>query len=154
MRVWRLSRRAFASSGDEAYSGEGASRRGARWNSRFRKMAYASESQALALLEYLVHIDLALAPKDLTFFSADIPDSAIVDLDPLLPGWDAEPHGNASTDAGDAFLEAKLALAVRVPSVILPAGRNVLINPLHADFPTIVFGDPSDYAIDPRLTRN
>ena len=70
----------------------------------------------------LAHTDLALAPKYLTFFSADIPGGAIVDLNPFPSGWDKDPHGNASMDGSDAFLERGRPPRCALPSVILLCG--------------------------------
>jgi RES domain-containing protein len=43
--------------------------------------------------------------------------------------------------------------ALLVPSVVLPAERNLLINPLHPDFSKVKIHAPERHAIDRRLLR-
>jgi RES domain-containing protein len=38
-----------------------------------------------------------------------------------------------------------------VPSAVLPAERNILINPAHPDFGRIEVGKPENHALDQRL---
>ena len=45
-----------------------------------------------------------------------------------------EPLDDATVQAiGDAWLEEGAALLLRMPSVVVPAGWNYLLNPAHAD---------------------
>lgn len=55
---WRLCRAPFA-----ALDGEGARRFGGRWNSPGRPVVYFADHPALAVLEVIVHLDVA--PDDL-----------------------------------------------------------------------------------------
>ena len=99
MTVWRVARFKFAPTPRAAYSGVGAARRGGRWNSRGLAVAYAASSRALAVLEYLAHIDRDLAPPDLTLFGADLPDD-VERLRTKLPrDWVRNP-GTAGTTIG------------------------------------------------------
>jgi RES domain-containing protein len=41
-----------------------------------------------------------------------------------------------------------------VPSAVVPAERNVLINPRHPDFARIIIGAPQSLQTDTRLLRN
>ncbi len=52
--AWRIVKEKHAAT---AFSGEGASRTGGRWNSRGVWVVYASATQALATLENLVHLN-------------------------------------------------------------------------------------------------
>ena len=153
MTVWRLARRAFAKNGRQAYSGFGAAQRGARWNSRGFAVAYASDSPALALLEYLSHIDRTLLPTDLCYYAAEIPDGEVRTLVTLPAGWDAVPSTGASVRAGDAWLEARSSLALKVPSAIVPRQYNVLINPLHDAFARIAYERAIPHVVDARLVE-
>lgn len=53
MNLWRIIDRALVR---EAFSGQGASEYGGRWNSPGTRVVYCSEHPALAALEKLVHI--------------------------------------------------------------------------------------------------
>ncbi|CDG82191.1 RES family NAD+ phosphorylase [Janthinobacterium agaricidamnosum] len=48
-------------------------------------------------------------------------------------GWDANPAGMTSVQAGEAWLKGKASALLVVPSVIVPEESNILINPLHPD---------------------
>ena len=50
--------------------GEGAYRYGGRWSSVGTRLAYTSEHQSLAMLEYFVHLEAADAPRDLILVTA------------------------------------------------------------------------------------
>jgi RES domain-containing protein len=58
-------------------SGTGARIFGGRWNNKGVPLIYASESRALATLEYLVHVPLSLIPNDLSLASIKIPDAIV-----------------------------------------------------------------------------
>ena len=71
-RVFRVLRAAYARN---PFDGEGAYRYGGRWSSPGMRLAYTSEHQSLAMLEYFVHVDPEDAPDDLVLATADIPDN-------------------------------------------------------------------------------
>ena len=52
--AWRITKRKHARS---AFTGEGARLYGGRWNSPGTAIIYTAESQSLAVLEILVHLD-------------------------------------------------------------------------------------------------
>jgi RES domain-containing protein len=153
VKVWRLGRRQFAPSPSDAYSGEGAAQRGGRWNSRGVAVAYASENESLALLEYLVHVDLDFIPNDLAFFPAEIPADAIQHIDVLPEGWDETPPRAATAPVGDALVFENRHLALSLPSIVIPFARNYIINPKHERFAEIRFHAPIPFTIDDRLAR-
>lgn len=154
MTVWRVARFKFAPTPRAAYSGVGAARRGGRWNSRGLAGAYAASSRALAVLEYLAHIDRDLAPTDLNLFGADLPDD-IEALKTKLPhGWARIPAPPALRSAGDTWLRSKRSLALLVPSVLVHDEKNVLVNPSHPRFREIRFHKPVPFALDSRLLGN
>ncbi len=151
MRVARIARFRYAKSAAEAFDGEGSRLSGARWHSTGTRVVYSSESEALALLEYLAHVPIAVAPDDLGFFAATVPDDAIAEIATLPRGWDVHPPGLASASVGDEFIARGAELALRVPSVVIPFASNVLVNPNHPRFDEIVFETVRPYQIDERL---
>nr|WP_246514602.1 RES family NAD+ phosphorylase [Neoroseomonas soli] len=124
-------------------SGEGARRFGGRWNSPGRRVVYFADHPALAVLEVRVHLDLPpeLLPMDYVLMRAFLPEP--VETLGTLPD---DPRA-----AGDAWLAEARSPVLSVPSVIVPAARNLLLNPAHpaAEAARIESLDP--FAFDPRL---
>jgi len=153
-RVWRVTKRRHASA---AYSGEGARLAGGRWNHPGIPVAYASESQALAGLEYLVNSAPTLLPPGLVIVRADIPDDVAIDIfdrSRLPRNWrDYDPSPEELQDIGDAWLLAMNAAVLKVPSAVVPAEHNFLVNPAHPDLKKIRIGSPETFIFDARLLR-
>ena len=108
--------------------------RGGRWNSIDQRVIYAAESYAGAMLEILVHANLAVPPKHHQVVRLVIPESvAIETLSPsALPGWDAEDVTTARA-FGDEWLREGRTAVLRVPSVITEGREyNILINQAHS----------------------
>jgi RES domain-containing protein len=102
----------------------------------------------------LVHINREQAPIDYVFIEADIPDDAIETLDvAILPkGWQGEPPLVSLRAIGDGWVRSNSALALRVPSVVVPEESNVLINPGHPRSGELrIVGAPRPAILDPRL---
>lgn len=55
-------------------SGAGARLYGGRWNEKGVAVIYTSESRALAVLEYLVHLPMVFAPGELSIMELKVPD--------------------------------------------------------------------------------
>jgi len=54
---------------------------------------------------------------------------------------------------GDEWLAAGRALALAVPSAIVPEEKNYVLNPAHPAFAKLRTGSPTPFVLDPRLTR-
>jgi RES domain-containing protein len=153
VRLWRLARLHFAPTTRDAYSGEGIARRGGRWNSRGVYVAYASSSRALAILEYLAHIDRSMIPDDLALFGVRLPEDAAESIAPdsLPEDWNRIPAPSTLAAIADAWIHARSSLALEVPSVVAPGDNNILINPGHPAFHAILFDDPEMLRLDERI---
>ncbi len=90
-------------------------------------------------------------PRDYAFFPARIPDDLVERLDPLAGGWNSTPPTDASARAGDEWAASLRSLALVVPSVIVPSGNNLLINPIHPRFAEIAFESPIPHVLDARI---
>jgi RES domain-containing protein len=144
--VHRLAKAGFA-----GLDGEGARLYGGRWNSPGRPMVYSAASPSLAVLEVLVHLDLPpeLMPDDYRLLAIEIPDDAAVErLD------DVPAEARACAAVGDDFLARGAALALLVPSVIVPQERNVLVNVRHPDMGRVRITGDEPFRFDPRLATN
>lgn len=147
--VWRLCRAPF-----QALDGEGARLYGGRWNAPGVPVVYAASSLALAALEYLVHLDPEDAPDDLVALALALPDDAAraqVAPGELRTGWAAEPDSPSCRAVGAAWLRAGSALALDVPSALVPEEANVLLDPRHPDMARVRIVARRPFAYDPRL---
>ena len=149
--VWRLVKEKYA---DSAFSGEGARQGGGRFNSPGRPVVYTSESLALAELEILVHLPTSRLLDSYVAFRARLPDGAarVLDRASLPSNWRESPVPRSVQAVGDAWLKSESSLALRVPSAVVPAEDNVLINPEHPRFEEVTIDGPLDPDIDDRLT--
>lgn len=150
MRAWRLTRADYAS---DPLSGRGAAIAGNRWNSPGTRVAYAASSRALAALEMLVHVTRETVPPDLVFVPVDLPDRLVVEATGIPGDWADLPYGSNALRFGDRWSAERRSLGLLVPSVVVPAERNVLINPLHQAFARVRVGPVEPFAFDERLVR-
>jgi RES domain-containing protein len=147
---WRITQSRYA---DEAFSGEGARRYGGRWNGRGTAVAYAAGSRSLALLEVLVHLDSTALLRRYVLVPVHF-DAAHVERIPraeLPADWRAHPAPASTQALGDAFIEAARTPVLQVPSVIVPAEPNYVLNPRHPDFGAVDIGAPEPLDVDGRL---
>lgn len=139
----------------QAFSGDGARLYGGRWTTRGRRTVYTSASAALAILEVLVHIEAPALLPAYVLVPLSIPDDAIqqLDLAALPPDWREYPAPVRLQELGNAWLDAGGTPVLRVPSAIVPAEFNFVLNPAHPGFARILIGDARPYAFDPSLLR-
>jgi len=153
MTVWRFCLREHAKG---VFRGEGARVYGGRWNPPGLPVVYCADSLALACLEILVHADPEDLPKELVAVSAEIPRSVRpLRLEiPSLPGnWRKYPAPESLQAIGREWLQRSEYGVLCAPSVLIPAERNYLLNPLHPDFRSVVVHQPQPFSLDPRLWR-
>jgi RES domain-containing protein len=131
----------------------GAALNGARWNSAGKRVIYASESYAAAMLEVLAHRNGTTLPKHHKFVRITIPaDCKIETLNPdKLLGWDKDDN-RVSQAFGDAWYDSRRTPVLRVPSVVTHGPEfNLILNSIHEDFRLIVAEDPEPVVWDNRL---
>lgn len=152
MKAWRITQRRRA---DTAFSGEGARLFGGRWNSPGIPLIYVAQSQSLAVLEVLVHLDTPALLEKYVLFEVEFASPLIVDLDrSLLPkNWKSDPVPEAVQAIGNKWASSGISAVLRVPSVLVPEESNFLINPRHSDSGTIMISDPQSFQFDPRLAK-
>jgi RES domain-containing protein len=134
------------------FDGTGAMLYGGRWNSPGRRVIYAAETYAGALLEVLVHTNTGRVPKHHAWVEIAIPnDTPVETCDPsAVPGWD---HADlvASRAFGDAWYDSLRSAILSVPSVVTRHERNLLIHQDHPDFARILCSPPAPVQWDSRL---
>ncbi len=148
MRLWRIS-------SYPGLSGLGGTFVDGRWHTKPRRVIYAAEHPALAMVEVLAHMNLSIdsIPITLRLISIDVAKRAKRSQSPELPsGWQA--NQPATRRLGNQWLDNGDALLLPVPSAILPESRNYLINPQHPQAARgLVETDHGPFWIDPRFVR-
>ena len=150
MYVWRIARAVYA-----PLDGEGARRAGGRWNSAGQPAVYAGGTQALAILETLIHLDPDLLPRDYTLFRIEIPDDVamtIVEGTALPSDW-RKPGHTACKAIGDQWLQTEETAVLRVPAAPLHDGDEYgyVINPRHRECDRIIVVQREPFSFDLRL---
>jgi len=151
--AWRLVKPRHTAA---AFDGEGARLHGGRWNSPGIRVAYASDSIALAALEVLAHLQSTKVLQAYSLVPVRFPEESVEILDAasLPAGWRRFPSPVENQAIGDRWVAERRSLILRVPSVIVPAAANFLINPSHPEFGKVAVGRPERFAFDPRLLRS
>jgi RES domain-containing protein len=147
--VWRLTTARFAKS---AFSGEGARRYGGRWNRKGVPLVYAAATQSLAMLEMLVQDEPLRARY--VMIEARIPDDVTVDriaIKDLPSDWRRLASRLKLQAIGTDWAKKNAAAVLAVPSAVIPAETNYLLNPLHPDFRRIKVGKPQRFETDLQL---
>ena len=133
MEVFRLSHTQFSMD----LSGQGAKLYGGRWNSIGTPMLYTSGHISLCALELACNSGGLIGLKNLALTCITISNKASIeklDLKDLPKNWNTHPSLNANKILGDQFLKSTAAIALAVPSVLVPEEMNYLINPLDPSF--------------------
>lgn len=128
MTVWRISNHS-------TLDGGGGLRTSGRWHTRGQRVVYCAPNPATALLEILVHaeIDIEDLPVTYRYLEIDVPDSVSRELlDPSAlggAGWSARLEDTRKM--GDEWLHSRRTAMLLVPSSIVPATMNIVLNPAH-----------------------
>lgn len=149
MLVYRITR-----SLHQGLDGEGARRSGGRWNSPGIAVVYASETRALAALEYLVRIDVEEVPDDLVLLSIEVPDQLAIErvgAHDLRQGWDRVALLPECRTVGDTWEKSGRTPMLCVPSAPIPEESNYLLSPRHRDAGAVRVTHARSFAFDQRL---
>lgn len=115
--AWQICREHHADlSGKQSADGE-------RWNSPGHPVAYLSEHPALAVLEMRAHLDKPYdeVVHDHVLVRVTLPDD-VTDIAEIPED---------TRRIGDAWLREARRAVLRVPSIVVREGRNLLLNPRH-----------------------
>ena len=133
-------------------SGKGAKLYGGRWNSFGLPALYTAEHISLAVLEILVHTKNLRTPLNYYLITLEIPENVplvSIDFKKMKRNWTDEPAYLQSM--GDEFLTSKQSLVLKVPSAIIEAENNFIINPAHPDLTKIKILKSENFTFDKRL---
>jgi RES domain-containing protein len=148
MRLWRISAHADL-------SGNGGLLVSGRWHRRGRRIVYLTDHPASALVEVLVHleVDPEDLPENYHLLGIDIPDDVAfhpIDVDELAE-WEDMP--DLTGILGNSWLVLNQTALARVPSAIVPATVNWLLNPAHPDAAKARIAEVLPAPFDRRLFR-
>jgi len=149
LRIWRLVTARYAAT---AFSGEGARLYGGRWNRKGVPMVYTAGSQSLAVLEALVQ-DQPLRARYL-MIPAILPKSLNIErvaAERLPANWRSLATREELQAIGGEWAKARSSAVLAVPSAVIPAETNYLLNPLHPQFGRIEIGEAQELVTDVRL---
>ena len=116
-------------------------------------MVYVASSEALAVLEALVHLTALGQVPEYVCVKAQIPEDLVLSIDqlgPLPDDWRSSDPIQAR-DLGTKWLLDAQSAALRVPSAVIPRETNYLLNPLHPSFDRILLDTPVPFEFDVRL---
>jgi RES domain-containing protein len=150
--AWRIVKRKFAR---HAFSGEGARQFGGRWNSPGVAVIYTAASQSLAALELLVRLDSSEILQEYVAIEARFEPAFVthIDVSELPRTWRSKAALPKLRSLGDGWILSQASAVLRVPSAIIPAESNYLLNPSHHDFASLTIARPRAFRFDPRLHR-
>jgi RES domain-containing protein len=149
--AWRIIQRRHAK---HAFDGSGARKFGGRWNSPGTAIVYTAQSQSLAILEILVHLNAPDLLQQYVLLPVFIGEALVEKLPAkALPvNWRRTPAPPALKDIGDEWVRSRRSAVLQVPSALVPTEHNFLSNPAHSDFTKLVIGEPVAFRFDSRLT--
>jgi RES domain-containing protein len=148
--AWRIVKRKLAK---DAFSGEGARLYGGRWNSPGVSVVYTAQSQSLAALELLVHLENSDLLHEYVVIEARFDAALITRIakSDLPKDWRASPPPASARAIGDTWIADEPSPVLELPSAVIPAENIFLLNPQHSAFAKIEIGDALDFEFDLRL---
>jgi RES domain-containing protein len=116
-------------------------------------VVYTSESISLATLELLAKAGRRQRLSGRVVLPAAFDEKRVIayEEEDLPEDWNERPPGPASRKIGDEWIESETSVVLKVPSVVVPAEYNYLINPGHPEFEEIEIGEPRPLNPDPRF---
>jgi len=147
MLLWRVSRH-------RDLSGAGGLRAPGRWHERGSRVVYLADTPAGALLESCVHTSAGDVPPRYTLLAIVVPDEAsteVVQVGTLPSDWIDKVE--VTREIGSAWLRSQRSALLRVPSALVPATSNYVLNPLHTDAVQLRIESVYEYPFDPRIKK-
>jgi RES domain-containing protein len=116
-------------------------------------VVYTSESISLATLELLAKAGQRQRLSGRVVLPVTFDENHVIayETEDLPEGWDEGPYGPVSQTVGDRWVESEASAVLRVPSVVVLAEHNYLINPRHPEVEELEVGEPRPLAPDLRL---
>ncbi len=125
-----------------------------RWNREGEQMIYTASSMALACLENLVHRSGASLQAEFSVITLFVPPGiSIASISDKKLGDDWENKLSLTRQTGSGWLRKGETAILKVPSAIIQAEFNFLINPMHPNFGEIKIIFKQAFNFDHRLKQ-
>ncbi|MBC8986374.1 RES family NAD+ phosphorylase [Pedobacter sp. N36a] len=131
-----------------------ASGRAARWNPNDVSIIYTAESRSLACLENVVHRSQLGLNSAFQVMTIEIPDDlpiASIPLKSLPQNWFSFENMSYTQELGGNWARKEKTALLKVPSSIISAESNFLLNPNHTDFKFIKLLKSEPFVFDRRI---
>jgi RES domain-containing protein len=145
--VWRIVNGLYSK---EMFGGEGSYRYGGRWNSKGIRVVYTSQNLSLAALELLVHLKPTEVDNYFVSACAEIPEDIEIEA---IESSSIQYSPNKLKEIGDRWVNSQTSAVLSVSSAVIPEEKNYLLNPNHPDFQRVIFNQPQEFTLDPRLVK-
>ena len=150
-KVYRLTKEKYA----QDLSGTGSATFGARWNPKGLYVLYTAASPSLSLLEWLAHARDYDSDEVYCLITLLIPESRcwVITENDLPVNWRVSPPPLSLQSFGRRLVEEKKLFAMEVPSVLMPAESNLVLNTSHPLFSKVEVVSVEVLEMDRRLLR-
>ncbi|WP_024770389.1 RES family NAD+ phosphorylase [Aquimarina macrocephali] len=151
MRVYRIAKQKYI----KDLTGIGAKTVGGRWNPKGVAVLYTSTTAALSALEVLAHLPAAYFPDDMSIATIEVPDTLIttIDIEKIPDNWNQIPVPIEIQNFAMQWIAEEQYLGLKVPSIIIPKEKNLLVNPMHPKFDKVKLIDVEPFCFDTRLLK-
>ncbi|WP_109097501.1 RES family NAD+ phosphorylase [Aquimarina sp. AU58] len=151
MRVYRIAKQKYI----KDLTGIGAKTVGGRWNPKGVAVLYTSTTAALSALEVLAHLPAAYFPDDMSIATIEVPDPLIttIDIEKIPDNWNQIPVPIEIQNFVMPWIAEEQYLGLKVPSIIIPKEKNLLVNPMHPKFDKVKLLDVEPFCFDTRLLK-
>jgi RES domain-containing protein len=108
-------------------------------------------------MEVFVHLAAGVVPPNHVLIRIDVPDDIAAAAEAVTSppsDWQRMPVPSSTRDLGTSWARSNRSVLLRVPSVVIPAEPNFLINPQHPDFGRISAQVDGEFKFDPRMIAN
>ncbi len=137
------------------FSGEGGLHYRSRWASQGQRVSYAADHLATATLEKIAGVQRADLLTEMVYARAEIAVSHVMALpeEDWPEAWHVLPARGATRAVGDAWLEGRRSVLLRVPSGVLPHSYNYVINAAHPDANSLGVVETNPLLLDNRVLQ-
>jgi RES domain-containing protein len=104
-------------------------------------------------MEIIVNLPAPALLNQYATIAVQFDEKLVEELYDLPEKWNSRPPSSVTKNIGDRWVIEKRSAVLKVPSVVVPAEHNYLLNPGHPDWKRIKIKKPELYSFDPRLFR-
>ena len=136
-------------------TGDGARLFGGRWNQKGDACIYTSATRSLCILEYLANVSMEDLPTELEITVYELADRfcKVIDQADLPANWNEIPSPMSTKIFGSNLLADGRIVCFAVPSVIVPAELNYILNPAASNFKELAIVATEAFVVDSRIKK-